>query len=261
MRYDAEGTSGIINIILKKDRRKGFNGSIDVSAGYPWQAGLGINTNYRLSKVNLFANYNINYRENIGSGSTYREVNGASASFITDQENERIRRGLSNTIRFGGEYFINPKNTLTLSLMYRYARQNNTATVTYNDFLSKDVLFNQSQRVDEQTEKEPNLEYALDYRKQFAKKDQLLTANVQYFNNSEQSASNITETVLFATEFPWADPILQETGNDEKESNLQAQVDYFHPFGGKPNWKPASSSRCGKSKTTIRCSIRTALDR
>lgn len=232
VRYDAEGTSGIINIILKKDRRKGFNGSIDVSAGYPWQAGLGINTNYRFSKVNLFANYSLNYRENVGGGTAYREIYNAT-TLITDQENERVRRGLSNTVRVGAEYFLNPKNTLTFSLMYRLQNQNNTATITYNDFLAAGVLENQSQRVEEQIEQEPNLQYALDYRKQFKKKDQLLTASVQYFNNSEDATSDITERVLFAPEFPYADPIFQQTSNDEKEANLQAQADYFHPFSGK----------------------------
>lgn len=233
VRYDAEGTSGIINIILKKDRRQGFNGSVDVTAGYPWQAGLGINTNYRFKKVNLFANYNLNYRENIGSGSSYREINNELRKLITDQESERIRRSLGNTIRIGAEYFINPKNSLTFSTMYRYANQNNSATVTYSDFLTPGILESKSQRVESQRESEPNLQYALDYRKQFTKKDQLLTASVQYFSNEEEANSDITQSLLFGENLIGSEAVGQRTSNDEKESNLQAQADYFHPFGGK----------------------------
>ena len=244
VRYDAEGTSGIINIVLKKDRRKGFNGSIDVSAGYPLQGGLGINTNYRLKKVNLFANYNLNYRENIGSGTSYREYY-REPTFITEQENERNRRGLSNTFRTGAEYFINPNNSLTFSIMYRFADQNNTSTITYNDYQPAGTLMSKSSRIEEQQEKEPNLQYALDYRKQFKKKDQLLTASIQYFNNSEDAASDITEHVIFMPELPYAADILQKTANQEKESNLQIQADYFHPF-----WKKA------KLETGIKLQIR-----
>ncbi|MEL6123857.1 MAG: TonB-dependent receptor plug domain-containing protein, partial [Bacteroidota bacterium] len=53
-RYEAEGMAGIINIILKKDKGSGFNGSFDVNAGYPLQAGLGANVNYRKGNLNWF---------------------------------------------------------------------------------------------------------------------------------------------------------------------------------------------------------------
>jgi outer membrane receptor protein involved in Fe transport len=229
VRYDAEGTSGIINIVLKKDRRKGFNGSLDLTTGFPLQAGIGINTNYRLNKVNFFANYSLNYRENVGGGTTYREFY-RKPTFVTEQNSERVRRNLSNTFRTGAEYNINPNNSLTLSVMYRLANQNNTSTMTYDDYQPIGSLFNKSERVDEQEEEEPNLQYGIDYRKQFKKKDQLLSASIQYFNNTEDAKSNITERVLFAPESPYLPDIMQQTMNDEKESNLQIQADYFHPF-------------------------------
>lgn len=230
VRYDAEGTSGIINIILKKDRRNGFNGSIDLTTGYPWQAGLGINANYRLKKVNYFANYNYNYRENTGSGSNYRKV--FATDLITDQTNERLRKNNSNTFRLGAEYSINPNNTLTISTMYRASNQNSTSTILYNDYFSSPLnLIGQSSRVEEQSGRQPNLQYGIDYRKQFAKKDQLLTASIQYFTNVEDATSNITERLL--TPLPQNQPLLQKTINDQNESNLQAQVDYFHPFSSR----------------------------
>lgn len=233
VRYDAEGTSGIINIVLKKDRRVGFNGSVDLSTGFPLQAGVGINTNYRFNKFNLFANYNFNYRENIGGGTSYREFFTEIPS-VTEQDTERKRKDLSNTIRVGAEYLIDPNNSLTFSIMYRMSDENNRSTVTYNDFRPAGVLINQSQRVNDETEQDPNLQYAFDYKKQFKRKDQLLTANIQYFKNSENGNSDITENILFR---PGSEltllPLLQNTTNNEKESNLQIQADYFHPFGGK----------------------------
>src|SRR5205085_416144 len=60
-RYDASGNAGIINIKLKSNRQKGFNGSVSVSAGqgiYP-KTGHSLNLNYRNGKVNWFLNYGI----------------------------------------------------------------------------------------------------------------------------------------------------------------------------------------------------------
>src|SRR5690606_2017816 len=53
-RYDAEGTAGILNIILKKEKTLGFNGSVTAQAGHPDNAGLSANINYRTDKFNLF---------------------------------------------------------------------------------------------------------------------------------------------------------------------------------------------------------------
>ncbi len=232
VRYDAEGTSGIINIVLKKDKRRGFNGSIDLSTGYQLQGGLGINTNYRLEKLNLFANYNINYRENIGGGNAYRQYY-FETPFATDQKSESTRKNFGNTLRFGAEYLINPSNSLTLSMMYRVAEMNNRSVVEYNDFRPIDHLIGQSQRIDDQKTDLPNLQYAIDYRKQFKRKDQLFTANLQYYDSKNQGHSDISETLLFNPINQPFTPLYQQTDNDERDCNLQFQADYFHPFAGK----------------------------
>lgn len=231
VRYDASGTSGIINIVLRKDRRQGFNGSVDASTGYPLQAGIGLSANYRKNKWNLFANYALNYNERIGSGDLLKELN-TSALYTTKQARDRHRTGYSNTIRLGADYNINPLNMLTFSLMYRYSDQTNTSTISYHDF-TDNVLTGNSERVDNEQETDPNLEYALNYKKQFKRKDQLLTASLQYFDNSEVEQSKITETFYMSPAPVLPDPVYQKSKNSEVENNVQLQADYFHPFTGK----------------------------
>ena len=228
VRYDAEGTAGIINIVLKKDRRNGFHGSVDLNTGYPLQYGVGINTNYRLNKVNFFVNYALNYRERLGSGSYRRDFFRPEGTFTTLQESDRNRKGLSNMIRTGAEYFLTQTDVLTFSLMYRYSDQNNESTIFYNDFGPGNEFLGSSERVDNETETDPNLEYSLNYKKEFGKKDHALTANLRYFDNSETERSNIVETirpidVLMSQEF-------QKIENKEQESNFQVQLDYVYPF-------------------------------
>jgi len=228
VRYDAEGTAGIINIVLKKDRRNGFHGSVDVNAGFPLQYGVGLNTNYRLNKVNFFVNYALNYRERIGSGSYRRDFFRPEGTFTTLQNSDRNRSGLSNMIRTGAEYFFTPNDVLTFSLMYRYSDEENISTITYDDFGPGNVFQGSSERVDNETETDPNLEYSLNYKKDFGKEDHSLTANIRYFDNSETEKSDITETIMPVAEA--MSQLFQKIENREQEANFQAQIDYVHPF-------------------------------
>lgn len=233
VRYDAEGTAGIINIVLKKDRRPGFNGSFDVSTGYPFQAGLGANVNYRMRKVNLFANYSTNYRESTGKGELYREFRRSDEDLrISMQDSKRERYSYSNTFRAGMEYFINPKNNLTISALYRFSDNNSRGTVIYDDFDRPQLLSNTTKRVEKEQSQRPNMEYNLLYRRQFDKEDQLFTLSATYLNRGRDQMSDITELVLFDIDDLYTDDLLQRTQNDELRTNLEFQADYYHPFGG-----------------------------
>ena len=62
-KYDAEGTSGIINIIIKKEERKGINGSATINIGIPHNHSFGLSLNRRTEKFNLFTQLGVGYRE------------------------------------------------------------------------------------------------------------------------------------------------------------------------------------------------------
>lgn len=66
-RYDAEGTAGILNIILRKKETLGFNGSLNLQTGYPANGGISANLNYRTEKYNLFATTGYRYDESPGN--------------------------------------------------------------------------------------------------------------------------------------------------------------------------------------------------
>lgn len=227
VRYEAEGSSGIINIVLKRDRRKGYNGSIDLNAGFPWQAGLGLNTNYRLNKMNLFANYNINHTENQGDGKIYREI--FSTRIITDQKTERIRRSFNNTLRVGADYLPNAKTSLSGSIMYRYSTGKNPSVVDYNDFINGS-LYKTTQRREEQSDKDPTMEYALDLKRQFNNKDHQLTASFRHTINTDLENASIIEKVLFSQTLPYPDDLLQRMSTQQQNNSTQAQIDYFQPL-------------------------------
>lgn len=68
-RYDAEGTAGILNIILRKEKTLGFNGSVTLNAGYPDQAGISTNVNLRTDNYNIFNTTGFRYYNAPGNGS------------------------------------------------------------------------------------------------------------------------------------------------------------------------------------------------
>jgi len=232
VRYEAEGQAGIINIILKKDQRRGMNGSFEVSAGYPEQYSAAANVNFRREKINYFVNYGFDYRERPGDGSSLQTFTFPDTAYKTRVDRDRLRSGWDQNIRGGADFFINDKNTITTSAMLSLENSFNPTDIWYYDYNINDELTERSLRTDEESEDEINAEFSLNYDKEFDKKDQKLTAVIQYVLDTETETSDVIEktTSLTGENLPGEDPIIQKVNNEEFEANLLIQVDYVHPF-------------------------------
>ena len=115
-KYDASSTGGIINIILKKNKRYGINGIVSASAGIPERFSGNANLNLRQGKFNFFVSGNYNYSDNDSKGKSFRQnkSNGMVEDYFNQHSlNNRIRRFTS--VRFGADYFLDNRNTITLS--------------------------------------------------------------------------------------------------------------------------------------------------
>ncbi len=230
-RYEAKGMAGIINIVLKKDQGKGMNGSFELSAGHPHDYSAGANINFRREKLNYFLNYGLHYRERPGSGSAYQRFTLADTSYITRIERDRLRTGWSHNIRGGADLFINPKNTLTASLLLSIDDDFNKTGLWYNDFDIAENLQSVSYREDNEKEQEQNIEFSLSYTRLFNQEDRKFTAFFQYIDDDETEKSDISETITGSSEQNNDDLILQKSLNEEGERNILIQADYVHPFG------------------------------
>jgi len=238
-RYEAEGMAGIINIVLKKDQGHGFNGVLDVSAGYPNRYGAGANLNYRKGDLNWFFNYGINYRENPGGGDTYQEITIDDDIFILDQNRAQTRTGLSNSFRFGLDYFLNPKEQITGAFVYRVGDEKNFSTILYDDYLNSfdnAGYLSKTTRTDDEKEDELNQEYSLNYRKEFSSREHNLNVRAQYTDRSEVESSNLAETFNLVGDQP--SPLLKQySNNDEGYETILFQADYVHPFSKTHKWE------------------------
>ncbi len=236
-RYDAEGEVGIINIILKKKKNEGVTGSFTTTLGHPANYGGSFDINYRKNKVNLFSSYGINYRSRPGFGSSYQAFNSVDTVFSYAESSKRNRGGISHNFRVGLDYYLNDRNILTGSLLYRRSDGRNTSQFQYQDFGPNEELFRTIIRDELETEPENNIEAALSYRKEFEQKGRSLTADFKWIESDENEFSNFQE----------GDPagmisLRQRSSNTEDERNLLFQADYVHPFGGKGKWEAGVKS-------------------
>lgn len=220
-RYEAAGEVGIINIVLKKNQETGLNGTFTGIAGHPDYLGGSYSLNLRKRKFNLFSSYGADYRKSPGYSTRYQRFNGGERE--TYQNGDRNSSELSHNIMGGVDYFINDKNTITGSVMYNFGKGLNISQLRYDDFLNGEASGTMI-RTDREREDEKNIEGALTYKRQFKRKDQILTLDFQYNEQLDGETSEFTQTENEST-------ILQRAENIAEGKNWFFQGDYIHPLG------------------------------
>lgn len=232
-RFEAEGMAGIINIVLKKNQNQGFNGAIETNLGYPENFGGTAIINYRKNKLNFFLNYGLFYRRTPGRGKLYQEVYTGEQTNYLEQNSSNNVRGLVNNIRGGADYFFNDKTILTASYIFRSTHVRRITDFYYLDYRKAlSNLYSNTYRQQDEKETEPNAEYALTFKKSFAKKGKEFSADLRYLDYWEQSDQIYTQTSKFGDGSPYpANSLVQKALNDEYERQWILQADYTNPLG------------------------------
>lgn len=230
-KYDSEGTAGIINIILKKNKSKGFGSSVQATAGIPDNYALGYNVNYKNKKINIFSDLRYRYINFLGKESSSRTI--YDDNVIDSYLNGTVDRDRTNrtfTTYFGGDYYFNDKNMITLSYFYRNNTSRSTVDYAFN-YLDEN---RNPERIANAKEayKEPQTanQIELNYIKTFAKEGQKFTINLQYdFWNDDENES-IVEQEIFPVSLPFR---ALKSRNIESSKDFLFQSDYSLPFNEK----------------------------
>ncbi len=225
-RFDAEGEVGIINIILKKESRRGVTGSLNATTGYPANHGAAANLTFREEKFSINTSYGFNYRSGPGSGNSFQEYTSADTSFVYEQDQKRLRSGSSHNVMLGGDFFITDKSSINASAVYRRSDGINTSTITYRDLDANRILQDTQIRTEREEEPENNLDLSLGYRKEFNKPGQLLTIDLKHISSEELELADYWQGDEAGNPL-----VEQRADNLENELNQLAQIDYIHPFG------------------------------
>jgi len=238
-RYDAEGTAGIINIILRKKETLGFNGSVTVNGGIPENASISANLNYRTDKFNLFTTTGYRYSESPGYAffdTRYFEPredvflgNLIYDRNIEDRDYDRINRGFNTNL--GMEVYLSDMSSITGAIFYRLG-DDRDVTQNINDYILDGSNLLGTNRMETENEEDESIQFSLNYVKRFDDKGHELTADFQFENDSETQDAFIEEPILYNNTDSDAVRVPSEstlTNEDQKEYLIQA--DYVLPIG------------------------------
>ncbi|TXI61444.1 MAG: TonB-dependent receptor [Flavobacterium sp.] len=228
-RYDAEGGGGIINIVLRKGKANGVNGSIMVNAGDPETYGTSINLNKKSDDYNLFSNFGYNYRNNPGNSmvdAEYFNSDGTTKNFINERRtNDRLSEGFN--ANFGIDLNVSKSLTWTNALTFRENRGKNPDNVFFYNFDSGFNPTSTRNRFNDQRSDEFSIEYASNFVKKFKKDDHKLTVDIAISQNRENEFATISDQIL-------GNPSsldTEETSNTQKQQRNLIQADYVLPIG------------------------------
>ena len=223
-RYSAEGTAGILNIILKKQSLLGFNGNFNLNLGIPRNEGLNGTLNVRNEKVNLFSTVNLSNSEN--SGSYFSETNYSRQDLTIDESNDWDYNNKNIFFNLGSEYYFDDKTSLTLSGFYKKGDDSSYATNIVND-ISGGVISSTNKRLRDETEMDESFEYALDFYKDYDRDGQTLSARISY----EESEDDELEDIEDFASFPLiSESIFEKVSNIDFQKRLLGQVDFIYPI-------------------------------
>lgn len=189
-RYEAEGTSGIINIILKKGKMEGLNGIINSNIGINEKYGGDFILNYKKEKINTFISLNYNKRKFLEEISSEREINDKKIN--SQGSSARIFNPFN--IRTGIDLNINEKNLIGIGLNYGLWNMQNRNSSEYNEISNSQILnyktygyFNR---------KGPFFEITLNDLQKFEKEDKIYTEfSYSYRKGNEENKTYKIDTL------------------------------------------------------------------
>ncbi len=215
-KYNPEGMSGIINIVLHKNANIGFNGNVNLglTKGLEAKFNSSVDLNYRNGKVNLYGNYGNNVGKYVNNGHIFRVDENSRQRFDFFDNNK------SHLYKIGIDFFLNDKNTISF-----FTNQNSydgitdaTTRVTYNDDLSRNT--NQLFRSDRENLSQ---QYNFDYKLEFKKEGHNIELEVDHnrFDSDEDADFQTTGAALFPD---YKDFV------DTRRTQTIANLDYVNPL-------------------------------
>lgn len=227
-KYEAAGTSGILNIVLKKDEKKGMNGSVSVNTGTPANHSVGVSLNRRTQKFNLFTQMGVGYR----SLPRYSEdINRNKQNDTTIvSEGEAFRNETFYNIRLGTDYHINKRNVLTLSGNFAFEDEDSPSETNFQLLNNGDNAVSEWTRTGDTEASNPKWQFDLQYKREFKDHEDhnLLMSAIGSFFGKDQS-SVFTERTMAGS------PNAQDQLIDTKfqRADYTFKLDYTDPISDK----------------------------
>jgi len=216
-KYNPEGMSGIINIVLHKNTADGFNGSVDsgVTIAKNIQSTTSLNLNYRQGKLNFFGNASYSDGKSTNDGAMFRHDIASPTDINMLNHNKNI------LYKVGVDYYINDNNTLSFYTNQSTNKSNFDlkTTTLYPDHSFEDIF--QKTKYDN---KNTFSTYNLAYKHLFEKKGHTLDIEVNHnINKADMDGDYLTKLGI-------ASDLLYQDGNNDKNTLSTINIDYVNPL-------------------------------
>lgn len=225
-RYDAEGGAGIINIVLKKGKNNGLNGSVVATLGNPKNLDFNSSINYKTNHYNLFTTIGYNNSNSPGNSKTntnYLNDDGSLEKIINEKNiRNRNRDGYNST--FGIDLLLTPSVTWTNAMNYRNQDGVNPENVNYFNYIDTDFFIRN--RYNDQLSNDEDFQYNTNLTKKFKKDGHKLTFNFSNSNNKDIDDSIITDQII---DNP-ASKFQEFTTSFRRDVSQLVQTDYVLPI-------------------------------
>jgi outer membrane receptor protein involved in Fe transport len=227
VKYDPDGTSGIINLVLKKEEQGGFNGMVSLNAGTEDKYNSSFHTNYKTSFANYFFNYDNRYARMGGTSLVDRtsSYNGLQSLLYQNADN-RFKFG-SNSFNVGADFFLDEYNTLSLSAEYRKMTMNMSSSTYNTNETTADVITKEYLRKGLSTRNVDGGEYGLTYKKTYDRANENLTVDLSYEDHSADGGQDLSQI----NDIPvgYVTPSQKSISNNTTKQFL-GQVNFNFPF-------------------------------
>jgi outer membrane receptor protein involved in Fe transport len=240
-KFDASGgTAGILNIVLKKNKRVGYSGNVRFNVDSRGKVGGGGDINIRQNKVNFFASGMYNQRKSIGTGVTDRSTFGQNDTVYHSVQNDNsTMMGAFGFGRAGFDYFIDNRNTITVSgTMARGHMDPNSISDIVIDSLWKGTPYGGSiqKRFVNSDNQFRNLGGQFNFKHNFPKAGHEWTADVTY-NKGKNESNTLTQTDSYHKNSVFNRTTNQRQAGSGENENLILQTDYVKPINDKSKYE------------------------
>ena len=236
-KYNPEGMSGMINIILHKNANQGFNGSINtgITRGKNTRYNGSIDMNYKTGKVNFYTNYGYNGGKSDNFGHVNRTDNNSQQLFNFNSDTK------SHLLKFGADVYINEKNTFSA---YTIQNRSNSFTdgstiITEDGLLVNDSFNSQDSDSDNET-------YNFNYKTEFEKEGHDLEFEANFSTSKSPEKAVNGDTVDLSD----SNNNYISTVNNTRKNNLY-NVDYTNPISKNGKLELGLELRTNESKNNI----------
>jgi len=235
-KFDASGGgAGIVNIVLKKNRKTGYNGNLRGGVDSHGALNGGLNFNLRQDKFNFTANgfYNQNKAQTDGTVSRYNYTDTPTSIYQTmkDKNNGAFAFG-----SIGADYFVTNRTTFSLTgiIVHGEFKPHQMMNITNEFYFPSGPDTSYSYR-NVNTNREFNangLQFA--FKHLFPKEGETITADFNYFKGRNQNNSvNVTDNYIGQPGTEIGSTQLQTVNGSGTNRFITAQTDYVHPFNSK----------------------------